>query len=73
MLASGNYVQWKSRIKRYIDTKHCFQNPPYTYQWAEKTVPVAKGSSETTTERYMKNYNNVSQDIRDQLNVEAKA
>nr|GFB81043.1 hypothetical protein [Tanacetum cinerariifolium] len=21
MLASGNYVQWKSRIKRYIDTK----------------------------------------------------
>ncbi|GKB05736.1 retrovirus-related pol polyprotein from transposon TNT 1-94 [Tanacetum coccineum] len=58
MLAPGNYVQWKSRIKRYIDTKpnseliyYCFQNPPYTYQWAEKTVPVAKGSSETTTER----------------------
>ncbi|GJZ12352.1 hypothetical protein Tco_0547582 [Tanacetum coccineum] len=49
MLAPGNYVQWKSRIKRYIDTKpnselihHCLQNPPYTYQWAEKTVPVAK-------------------------------
>ncbi|GKE48223.1 integrase, catalytic region, zinc finger, CCHC-type containing protein, partial [Tanacetum coccineum] len=53
-----NYVQWKSRIKRYIDTKpnseliyYCLQNPPYTYQWAEKTVPVAEGSSETTTER----------------------
>ncbi|GJV79121.1 hypothetical protein Tco_1514991 [Tanacetum coccineum] len=29
---------------------HCLQNPPYTYQWAEKTVPVAEGSSETTTE-----------------------
>ncbi|GJR80501.1 hypothetical protein Tco_0151286 [Tanacetum coccineum] len=50
MLAPGNYVQWKSRIKRYIDTKpnselihYCLQNPPYTYQWAEKTVPVAKG------------------------------
>ncbi|GJR12122.1 retrovirus-related pol polyprotein from transposon TNT 1-94 [Tanacetum coccineum] len=49
MLAPGNYVQWKSRIKRYIDTKpnselihHCLQNPPYTYQWAEKTVPVAE-------------------------------
>ncbi|GJT44133.1 hypothetical protein Tco_0952848 [Tanacetum coccineum] len=48
MLAPGNYVQWKSRIKRYIDTKpnselihYCLQNPPYTYQWAEKTVPVA--------------------------------
>ncbi|GJY79144.1 hypothetical protein Tco_0484945 [Tanacetum coccineum] len=57
MLAPGNYVQWKSRIKRYIDTKpnselihYCLQNPPYTYQWAEKTVPVAEGSSETTTD-----------------------
>ncbi|GJX45007.1 hypothetical protein Tco_0261683 [Tanacetum coccineum] len=76
MLALGNYVQWKSRIKRYIDTKpnselihHCLQNPPYTYQWAKKTVPVAEGSSETTTERYMENYKNVSQDIRDQLNA----
>ncbi|GJR56591.1 hypothetical protein Tco_1407112 [Tanacetum coccineum] len=45
MLAPGNYVQWKSRIKRYIDTKpnselihYCLQNPPYTYQWAEKRV-----------------------------------
>ncbi|GJZ61628.1 retrovirus-related pol polyprotein from transposon TNT 1-94 [Tanacetum coccineum] len=58
MLALGNYVQWKSRIKRYIDTKpnselihYCLQNPPYMYQWTEKTVPVAEGSSETTTER----------------------
>ncbi|GKF00008.1 hypothetical protein Tco_0023358 [Tanacetum coccineum] len=80
MLAPGNYVQWKSRIKRYIDTKpnselihHCLQNPPYTYQWAEKTVPVTEGSSKTTTERYMENYKNVSQDIRDQLNAEAEA
>ncbi|GJY63089.1 hypothetical protein Tco_0464549, partial [Tanacetum coccineum] len=47
MLALGNYVQWKSRIKRYIDTKpnseliyYCLQNPPYTYQWTEKTVPL---------------------------------
>ncbi|GJS85259.1 hypothetical protein Tco_0751800 [Tanacetum coccineum] len=76
----GNYVQWKSRIKRYIDTKpnselihYCLQNPPYTYQWAEKTVSVAEGSSETTTKRYMENYKNVSQDIRDQLNAEAEA
>nr|GEX68464.1 hypothetical protein [Tanacetum cinerariifolium] len=36
MLAPGNYVQWKSRIKRYIDTKpnhelihYCLKNPPY--------------------------------------------
>ncbi|GKA75973.1 hypothetical protein Tco_0782351, partial [Tanacetum coccineum] len=80
MLAPGNYVQWKSRIKRFIDTKpnselihYCLQNPPYTFQWAEKTVPVTKGSSETTTERYMENYKNFSQDMRDQLNAEAEA
>ncbi|GJQ94387.1 hypothetical protein Tco_0005526 [Tanacetum coccineum] len=60
MLAPGNYIQWKSRIKRYIDTKpnselihYCLQNPPYTYQWAEKTVPVAEGSSETLQSRSM--------------------
>nr|GEW35558.1 reverse transcriptase domain-containing protein [Tanacetum cinerariifolium] len=39
----------------------------------EKTVPIVEGSSETTTEGYMKNYNNVSQDIQDQLNAKAKA
>ncbi|GJX11509.1 retrovirus-related pol polyprotein from transposon TNT 1-94 [Tanacetum coccineum] len=44
------FVCWKSRIKRYIDTKpnselihYCLQNPPYTYQWTEKTVLVAEG------------------------------
>ncbi|GKB14833.1 hypothetical protein Tco_0848756 [Tanacetum coccineum] len=80
MLAPGNYVQWKSKIKRYIDTKpnseliyHYLQNPPYTYKWDEKTVPVAECSSETTIERYMENYKNVLQDIRDQLNTEAEA
>nr|GEV21604.1 hypothetical protein [Tanacetum cinerariifolium] len=36
----------------------------------DKVVPVFEGSSETTTKTYMKNYKNVSQDIRDQLNVE---
>nr|GEX44783.1 retrovirus-related Pol polyprotein from transposon TNT 1-94 [Tanacetum cinerariifolium] len=80
MLAPGNYVQWKSRIKRYIDTKpnhelihYCLKNPTYKYTWADKVVPVSEGSYETTTETYMENYNNVSQDIRDQLNVEAEA
>ncbi|GJZ36345.1 hypothetical protein Tco_0582536 [Tanacetum coccineum] len=79
MLAPGNYVQWKSRIKRYINTKpnneiiHYYrQNPPYKFKWTEKTVPVAKGSFETTTEGYMENYKNVLQDIRDQLNAEAE-
>nr|GEV48711.1 hypothetical protein [Tanacetum cinerariifolium] len=49
MLAPGNYVQWKSRIKRYIDTKPnheliycCLNNPPYKYTWADKVVPVSE-------------------------------
>nr|GEZ26339.1 hypothetical protein [Tanacetum cinerariifolium] len=80
MLAPSNYVQWKSRIKRYINTKpnhelihYCLQNPLYKYRWADKDVLVTEGSSETTTERYMENYKNVSQVIRDQLNAEAEA
>nr|GEY91574.1 hypothetical protein [Tanacetum cinerariifolium] len=50
MLAPSNYVQWKSRINRYIDTKpnkelihYCLQNPPYKFKWAEKTAPFAEG------------------------------
>nr|GEV26244.1 hypothetical protein [Tanacetum cinerariifolium] len=80
MLAPGNYVQWKSKIKRYTDTKpnnelihYCLKNPSYKFTWADKEVPISEGSSVTTTETYMENYKNVSQDIRDQLNVEAEA
>nr|GEV35220.1 integrase, catalytic region, zinc finger, CCHC-type, peptidase aspartic, catalytic [Tanacetum cinerariifolium] len=47
--------------------------PTIEYKWTDKDVPVAEGSTETTTERYMENYKNVSQDIRDQLNAEAEA
>nr|GEW57625.1 hypothetical protein [Tanacetum cinerariifolium] len=53
MLAPGNYVQWKSKIKRYIDTKpnhelihYCLKNPPYEYTWKDKDVLVTEGSSE---------------------------
>ncbi|GJQ90260.1 hypothetical protein Tco_0001399 [Tanacetum coccineum] len=80
MLAPGNYVQWKSRIKRYINTKpnnelihYCLQNPPYKFKWTKKTVSVSEGISKTTTEGYMENYKNESQEIRDQLNAEAEA
>nr|GEU63776.1 hypothetical protein [Tanacetum cinerariifolium] len=79
MLAPGNYIQWKSRIKRYVDTKpnnevihYCLHNPPYKFKWNEKIVPVAEGSSETTTEGNMENYKNVSQDIKNQLDAEAE-
>ncbi|GJT26512.1 hypothetical protein Tco_0906787 [Tanacetum coccineum] len=51
--------------------------PEYKYdesfKWTEKTIQVAEGSSKTTTEGYIENYKNVSQDIRDQLNAEAEA
>nr|GEU69669.1 retrovirus-related Pol polyprotein from transposon TNT 1-94 [Tanacetum cinerariifolium] len=49
MLAPGNYVQWKSKIKRYIDTKpnhelihYCLQNPPYKYKWVDKEVQATE-------------------------------
>nr|GEV14595.1 uncharacterized mitochondrial protein AtMg00810-like [Tanacetum cinerariifolium] len=45
----------------------------YQNNTIDKEVPISKGSSLTTTERYKETYKNVSQDIRDQLNVEAKA
>nr|GFA30039.1 hypothetical protein [Tanacetum cinerariifolium] len=55
MLALGNYVQWKSIIKRYIDTKpnhelihYCLENPPYKLDWKDITVPVSEGSPITT-------------------------
>nr|GEX09202.1 hypothetical protein [Tanacetum cinerariifolium] len=80
MLAPGNYVQWKSKIKGYIDTKsnheliyYCLKNPPYKFTWADKEVPISKGSSVITTKTYMETYKNVSQDIRDKLNAEGEA
>nr|GEZ50212.1 hypothetical protein [Tanacetum cinerariifolium] len=80
MLATSNYVQWKSRIKRYIDTKpnhelihYCLENPPYELGWKDKLVPDFNGNLTTTTERVFEMYKNVTQDIRDQLNAEAKA
>ncbi|GJS24500.1 hypothetical protein Tco_0453132 [Tanacetum coccineum] len=50
-----------------------WSNPPYKFKWAERTIPIAEGSSETTTEGYMENYKNVSQDIRNQLDAKAEA
>nr|GEY32484.1 hypothetical protein [Tanacetum cinerariifolium] len=50
MLAPGNYVQWKSRIKRYIDTKpnhelihYCLENPPYKLDWKDIEVLLSEG------------------------------
>nr|GEX85307.1 hypothetical protein [Tanacetum cinerariifolium] len=79
MLAPGNYVQWKSRIKRYIDTKpnhelihYCLTNPPYELGWIDKEIPIFERSPITRSERFQETYKNVSQEIRNQLNAEAE-
>ncbi|GKE81411.1 hypothetical protein Tco_1551411 [Tanacetum coccineum] len=70
MLTPGNYVQWKSRIKRYIDTKpnnkcihYCLQNPPYKFKWNERSVPIAEGSLKIITEGFMKSYKTALDEI----------
>nr|GEX97495.1 hypothetical protein [Tanacetum cinerariifolium] len=80
MLAPGNYIKWKLRIKRYIDTKpnreliHYFlENPPYELGWNDKPVLDSEGNPTTAIARVFETYKNVTQEIRDQLNVEAEA
>nr|GEZ39100.1 hypothetical protein [Tanacetum cinerariifolium] len=80
MLAPGNYIHWKSRIKRYIDTKpnrelihSCLTNPPYELGWKEKPILDAEGNPTTATEKVFEMYQNVKQEIRDQLNTKAEA
>nr|GFB12389.1 hypothetical protein [Tanacetum cinerariifolium] len=80
MLAPGNYIQWKSRIKRYIDTKpnhelihYCLENPPYELGWKTKPILDSDGNPTTLTEKIFETYKTVMQEIRDQLNVEAEA
>nr|GEV41956.1 hypothetical protein [Tanacetum cinerariifolium] len=80
MLAPGNYIQWKSRIKRYIDIKpnrelihYCLENRPYELGWKEKPIFDAEGNPTNSTDRVFETYKNVKQEIRDQLNAEAEA
>nr|GFB39879.1 hypothetical protein [Tanacetum cinerariifolium] len=80
MLAPGNYIQWKSRIKRYIDTKpnrelihYCLMNPPYELGWKEKPILDAEGNPINSIDKVFETYKNVTQEIRDQLNAEAEA
>ncbi|GJZ11363.1 retrovirus-related pol polyprotein from transposon TNT 1-94 [Tanacetum coccineum] len=63
MLALGNYVQWKSRIRRYIDTKphnselvhYCLQSLHKRLSMGlRKQFPVADGSSEKQLQRALK-------------------
>nr|GEY13285.1 hypothetical protein [Tanacetum cinerariifolium] len=79
MLAPGNYIQWKSRIKRYIDTKpnhelihFCLTNPPYELGWKVKAVLDSEGNPTTATQKVLETYKSVTQEIRDQLNAECE-
>nr|GEY12191.1 putative ribonuclease H-like domain-containing protein [Tanacetum cinerariifolium] len=65
MLAPGNYIQWKSRIKRYIDTKpnrelihFCLTNPPYELGWKEKFVLDSEGNPITATQQVFETIDN---------------
>nr|GEY47766.1 hypothetical protein [Tanacetum cinerariifolium] len=71
---------WKSRIKRYIDTKpnhelihFCLTNPPYELGWKTKPILDSDGNPTTSTERVCETYKSVTQEIRDQLNAEVEA
>nr|GEY56376.1 hypothetical protein [Tanacetum cinerariifolium] len=64
MLAPGNYIQWKSRIKRYIDTKpnrelihYYLENPPYKLGLNDKSVLDSEGNPTTATERVFETSN----------------
>nr|GEZ96368.1 hypothetical protein [Tanacetum cinerariifolium] len=79
MLAPGNYIQWKSRIKCYIDTKpnrelihYYLTNPPFELGWKDKFILDAKGNPTTATHQVFETYQNVEQEIRNQLNAEAE-
>nr|GFA26317.1 hypothetical protein [Tanacetum cinerariifolium] len=80
MLAPGNYIQWKSRIKRYIDTKpnrehihYCLENPPYELGWKDKFINDADGNPTTATHQVFETLQNVEQVIRDRLNAKVEA
>nr|GFD17879.1 hypothetical protein [Tanacetum cinerariifolium] len=80
MLALGNYIQWKSRVKHYIDTKpnrdlihFCLTNPPYELGWKDKPILDSEGNPTTATQQVFETFKNVTQEIRDQLNAKAEA
>ncbi|GKA08681.1 hypothetical protein Tco_0688012 [Tanacetum coccineum] len=57
MLAPGNYVQWKSIIKRYIDTKpnhklihFCLKNPPYIYKYKSPDADATPATPDSEAE-----------------------
>ncbi|GKE85686.1 hypothetical protein Tco_1559428 [Tanacetum coccineum] len=88
MLVPGNYVEWKFRIKRYIDTKpnhelihFCLKNPPYQYKFKATDVdvtPATPGNDGTPQQpqprgEVMKIFATVSEDIQKWITAEVEA
>nr|GEU89403.1 integrase, catalytic region, zinc finger, CCHC-type, peptidase aspartic, catalytic [Tanacetum cinerariifolium] len=83
MLAPGNYVQWKSRIKRYIDTKrnyelihYCLTHAPYQYKWrvlCDKIATPGIDGISSPREPVMETYATVLEEIKKQIDAEAEA
>ncbi|GJZ34954.1 hypothetical protein Tco_0580771 [Tanacetum coccineum] len=81
MLAPDNYVQWKSQIRRYIDTKpnrelihYCIDNGPYQYK--ETIIPATPGTDDAPPTResgVKETYATISKEIRKKIDAEAEA
>nr|GEV66435.1 putative reverse transcriptase domain-containing protein [Tanacetum cinerariifolium] len=63
-----------------IDTKpnrelnhYCLENPPYELGWKDKFIIDAEGNPTTATHQVFETFQNVKQEIRNQLNAEAEA
>ncbi|GKD84733.1 hypothetical protein Tco_1355887 [Tanacetum coccineum] len=75
MLAPSNYVQWKSQIKRYIDTKpncelihYCLENEPYEFKlipnFDTPATPGIDGTPPARPARVMETYATVLKEIK---------
>ncbi|GJV62423.1 hypothetical protein Tco_1468523 [Tanacetum coccineum] len=81
MLARGNYIQWKSRIKRYINTKpnrelihYYLEHEPYKYQFTETPdTHGIDGDPPTWESNVMETYATISEENRKKINAEAEA
>ncbi|GJW79177.1 hypothetical protein Tco_0140859, partial [Tanacetum coccineum] len=86
MLAPCNYALWKSRIKRYIDTKpnhelihYSLENPPYKYQWIPNlnpntpSTPGIDGATPIRPARVIETYEIVSDEIKKKMDAEVEA
>nr|GEU97039.1 integrase, catalytic region, zinc finger, CCHC-type, peptidase aspartic, catalytic [Tanacetum cinerariifolium] len=79
MLAPGNYVQWKSIIKKYIDTNNnelihnCLQNQPYKFKWTKKNVlefgKITSRDGESLESYYSRFYKMMNELVKNECDV----